>query len=65
VLQPLNPDFFKGMQPLEFNGIPELESTVMVYGYPIGGDRASVTRGIVSRVEFQDSQPLRGRLASS
>lgn len=54
VLRPLNPDFFKGMQPLEFNGIPEIESSVMVYGYPIGGDRASVTRGIVSRVDFQE-----------
>ncbi|MDD5199616.1 MAG: trypsin-like peptidase domain-containing protein [Terrimicrobiaceae bacterium] len=54
ILQPLNLDFFKSMRPLEFNGIPEIESTVMVYGYPIGGDRASVTRGIVSRVDFQD-----------
>ncbi len=54
VLVPSNPDFFKGMLPLDFNGIPALESNVMVYGYPIGGDRASVTRGIVSRVEFQE-----------
>jgi len=54
IVQPLNPDFFKGMQPLDFNGIPQIESSVMVYGYPIGGDRASVTRGIVSRVEFQE-----------
>ena len=54
IVQPLNMDFFKGMQPLEFNGIPKLESTVMVYGYPIGGDTPSVTRGIVSRVEFEE-----------
>lgn len=54
VLKPLDPDFFKTMRPLEFGGIPALESTVMVYGYPIGGEHASVTRGIVSRVEFQD-----------
>jgi S1-C subfamily serine protease len=30
-----------------------MESTVSVYGYPIGGDRLSVTRGIVSRIDFQ------------
>jgi S1-C subfamily serine protease len=53
VLEPLNPAFFKGMRALEFDGVPAIESTVMVYGYPIGGDRASVTRGIVSRVDFQ------------
>jgi S1-C subfamily serine protease len=54
VLQPLNLDFFKGMRALEFNGIPEIESAVMVYGYPIGGETPSVTRGIVSRVDFQE-----------
>lgn len=45
--------FFKGTKPLQFGGIPALESSVSVYGYPIGGDRLSVTRGIVSRVDFQ------------
>ena len=45
--------FFKGTKPLAFGGIPALESTVSVYGYPIGGDRLSVTRGIVSRIDFQ------------
>ncbi len=54
VLAPLNEGFFKTMEPLEIDGIPKLESPVMVYGYPIGGDTASVTRGIVSRIEFQD-----------
>ena len=47
------PDFFKNMIPLKFGGIPELESTVSAYGYPIGGERMSVTTGIVSRVDFQ------------
>ncbi len=46
-------NFFKGTQPLTFGGIPELDSTVSVYGYPIGGERLSVTRGVVSRVDFQ------------
>ena len=47
------PDFFKKMVPLKFGGIPALESTVSAYGYPIGGERMSVTTGIVSRVDFQ------------
>ncbi|MFV0415727.1 MAG: trypsin-like peptidase domain-containing protein [Chthoniobacterales bacterium] len=45
--------FFKKSFPLEIGGVPEIESTVSVYGYPIGGDRLSVTRGIVSRIDFQ------------
>ena len=48
-----DPDFFKNMVPLKFGGIPELESTVSAYGYPIGGERMSVTTGIVSRIDFQ------------
>src|SRR5438094_720946 len=47
------PDFFKNMSPLKFGGIPALESTVSAYGYPIGGERMSVTTGIVSRIDFQ------------
>lgn len=47
------PDFFKGLKPLTLGGIPELESTVSAYGYPIGGERMSVTTGIVSRIDFQ------------
>ncbi len=52
VLEPVDEKFFEGMQPLELNGLPEIESTVHVYGYPIGGERPSVTRGIVSRIDF-------------
>src|SRR2546429_8645904 len=47
------PDFFKNMVPLKFGGIPALESTVSAYGYPIGGERMSVTTGIISRIDFQ------------
>jgi S1-C subfamily serine protease len=47
------PNFFKNMAPLQLGGIPELESVVSAYGYPIGGERMSVTTGIVSRIDFQ------------
>ena len=43
---------FKNMTPLQFGGIPALESTVSAYGYPIGGERMSITTGIVSRIDF-------------
>jgi S1-C subfamily serine protease len=44
--------FFKGTSHLDLGGIPELESMVSVYGFPIGGDRLSVTRGVVSRIDY-------------
>src|SRR4029434_10802111 len=47
------PDFFKNMLPLQFGGVPALECAVSAYGYPIGGERMSVTTGIVSRIDFQ------------
>src|SRR5205807_4547251 len=47
------PNFYKNMVPLKLGGIPELESTVSAYGYPLGGERMSVTTGIVSRIDFQ------------
>ena len=53
VLEVPDPSFYKGLKPLEIGGIPKLESSVSVYGYPIGGERLSVTRGVVSRVDFQ------------
>ena len=53
VLEVRDPDFYKGLKPLDIGGIPKLESSVSVYGYPIGGERLSVTRGVVSRVDFQ------------
>jgi S1-C subfamily serine protease len=48
-----DPAFFKDTKPLAVGGIPELESTVSVFGYPIGGERLSVTQGVVSRVDFR------------
>lgn len=53
ILKVDDPAFFSGTYPLALGGIPEIESTVSVFGYPIGGDRLSVTRGVVSRVDFR------------
>ena len=53
LIEVVAPEFKKNTVPLTFGGIPELESTVSAYGYPIGGQRMSVTTGIVSRIDFQ------------
>lgn len=53
VLKVKDAAFFKNTEPLPLGPIPEIESAVTVFGYPIGGDRLSVTRGIVSRVDFR------------
>jgi len=43
--------FFDGTVPLELAEIPKVNSTVSTYGFPVGGNRISVTEGVVSRVE--------------
>jgi len=49
-----DPSFFEGTRPLPFEKeIPQIESSVSVYGYPIGGRRLSVTTGVISRIDFQ------------
>ena len=48
-----DPDFWKETKPLDLGPVPEIESSVSVYGYPIGGERMSVTKGIVSRIDFR------------
>jgi len=47
-----DPTFLDGTTPLELAGIPKVNSTVSTYGFPIGGNRISVTEGVVSRIEM-------------
>lgn len=44
---------FEEFPVFELGDVPELESQVRVIGYPMGGERLSVTRGVVSRIDFQ------------
>lgn len=46
-------EHFAKIQPLQFGAIPKLNTEVSAIGYPIGGDRISVTRGVVSRIDFR------------
>jgi S1-C subfamily serine protease len=47
-----DPDFFEGTKPIPIGKLPSLGNPVNVLGFPIGGERLSVTEGVVSRVEF-------------
>lgn len=45
-------DFFDTRPALPFaDELPEIRGDVSAYGYPVGGDDLSVTKGIVSRIE--------------
>ena len=44
--------FFENAHALLIGKVPELNSPVFVVGFPIGGDRVSITRGVVSRKDL-------------
>jgi len=45
--------FFDTRAPLpRATALPSIKDTVMAYGYPTGGTTLSITKGIVSRIEF-------------
>ncbi|EIE25461.1 trypsin-like serine protease [Coccomyxa subellipsoidea C-169] len=45
------PDFWsEDLMSLQFVSVPELQDSILVAGYPLGGDSLSITKGIVSRV---------------
>jgi len=54
LLSLIDPTPFDGVEPLPLeDGLPLLDSEVVAVGYPVGGDRISVTRGVVSRIDFR------------
>ena len=46
-------EFFEGVPFLSFGELPESQQEVLVYGFPMGGDMLSITKGIISRIEHQ------------
>lgn len=56
--------FFAGTLPIPLGSLPHLSDQVSVCGYPVGGERLSITRGIVSRIDLvQYAQSQRRLLA--
>ena len=46
-------EFWRGVAPLELGAeLPELQDSVAVVGYPIGGDSLAISAGVVSRVQI-------------
>jgi S1-C subfamily serine protease len=45
--------FWEGMEPLRIGNRPAMQSTVSTVGYPTGGNKLSITEGVVSRIEVQ------------
>ena len=43
--------FISGTTTLKLGKLPNIQDSLTVYGYPLGGDKLSTTRGIVSRME--------------
>lgn len=48
-----DPAFFEGINPLVFGKLPDTQEEVDVYGFPMGGDTLSITKGVISRIEHQ------------
>ncbi len=51
ILRVEDPEFFNGVLPLEIGDLPNLQDTVTVIGFPMGGDKLSISQGVVSRME--------------
>jgi S1-C subfamily serine protease len=53
VLQLDDPSFFDGHPPVaRALKLPQIKDSVLAYGFPTGGSSLSITKGIVSRIEF-------------
>ena len=53
VLQLDDPSFFDTHPPVaRASKLPQIKDAVLAYGYPTGGSSLSITKGIVSRIEF-------------
>ena len=46
-------NFFEGEPALSLGELPETQQEVLVYGFPMGGDMLSITKGVISRIEHQ------------
>lgn len=46
-----NMEFFSGVKPVALGFLPHIRDKVAVYGFPEGGDKISITEGVISRIE--------------
>jgi S1-C subfamily serine protease len=63
LLKPDDESFFEHRPPLpRASALPQIKDPVLAYGFPTGGTSLSITRGIVSRIEFVPYFVLTGGL---
>ena len=53
ILEVEDPLFYDDITPLKLGGIPKIDTAVKTVGFPMGGEKVSVTNGIISRIEKQ------------
>jgi S1-C subfamily serine protease len=57
VLEVDDESLFEGREPLpRTHDLPGIEDAILAYGYPTGGTNLSITKGIVSRIDFADNR---------
>ncbi len=44
--------FFDDTKPMQLGELPQLGDEVTTYGFPVGGSQLGITRGIVSRIDY-------------
>jgi S1-C subfamily serine protease len=54
LIEPDDPEFTFGIQPMEIGELPDLRDKVYVCGFPIGGDEIGISEGVISRIELQE-----------
>lgn len=53
ILKPKVESFFDSHPEIKIShALPDIRDSVLTYGYPVGGSSLSITKGIVSRIEF-------------
>ncbi len=62
LLEVKDPNFHQGIKPIDIGKTPWVRDKVVVFGFPIGGDKLSITEGVVSRIEMGQYNHCRSRL---
>jgi len=58
VLKLDDPSFFRKHPPIARpDTLPQIKDPVLAYGFPVGGNSLSITKGIISRIEFVPFSP--------
>jgi S1-C subfamily serine protease len=54
ILKVRDASLFSNVKPIDIGTLPKIRDKVAVYGFPEGGDKLSITEGVVSRVEHRN-----------